>query len=96
MKESQFQAKLIKKLKAMYPGCLVFKTDPNYFQGSPDLLILYKDKWVALECKRSADASKRTTQPYYINLMNSMSFAAFIYPENEEEVLHGIDSVFGQ
>lgn len=94
MKESSFQGKLIKKLKLLYPGCLIFKTDPDYLQGSPDLLVLYENHWVALECKRSTNAAKQNNQPYYIDKMNKMSFAAFVSPENEKEVLDGIESTF--
>ena len=41
--ESGFQDKLIKDLKSLFPGCMVFKMDQ--IQGIPDLLGLYKDKW---------------------------------------------------
>ena len=50
MLESKFQANLIKKIKKQYPGCIVMKNDASYIQGIPDLLVLYKDKWVSLEC----------------------------------------------
>ena len=63
------------------------KLDPNYKQGIPDILVLFKDKWATLECKRSANAKKRPNQEYYVDLMNKMSFSRFIYPENKEEVL---------
>jgi hypothetical protein len=90
MKESKFQSKLIKKLKRMFPGCIVMKTDPKYIQGLPDLLILFEDKWAALECKKSSKAHHQPNQDYYIKLMNRMSFASFISPENEREVLDEI------
>lgn len=92
--ERAFQAKLIKRIKAMFPGSMVFKMDPNYIQGTPDLLILYKDKWAALECKRSEKASKRPNQELYVEQMNQMSFSRFIYPENEEEVLNDLQQAF--
>lgn len=85
--ERDFQAKLIKDLKNMFPGSIVMKTDPTYIQGLPDLLILHNDKWAALEVKRSATASKRPNQDYYVDKMDSMSYASFIYPENKEDVL---------
>lgn len=85
--ERDFQARLIKDLKNMFPGSIIMKTDPTYIQGLPDLLILHKDKWAALEVKRSATASKRPNQDYYVNKMDDMSYASFIYPENKEDVL---------
>ena len=85
--ERDFQAKLIKDLKNMFPGSIIMKTDPTYIQGLPDLLILHNDKWAALEVKRSATASKRPNQDYYVDKMDSMSYASFIYPENKEDVL---------
>ena len=94
MKESIFQSELIKELKKEFPGCMVIKQDPNYIQGIPDLLILYKDKWAALECKKKEDAPHQPNQDYYISLMDGMSFARFIYPENKEEVLDELQRSF--
>ena len=94
MLEGQFQSKLIKKLKKIFPGCLVMKTDPTYIQGLPDLLILFNDRWAVLECKKSGTASHRPNQDYYVDRMNEMSFARFIYPENEEEILHDLQQAF--
>lgn len=86
--ERDFQAKLIKELKVMFKGCIIIKNDPNYIQGIPDLLILYNDRWAALEVKKSATAHHQPNQEYYVDLMDQMSFAAFIYPENKEEILY--------
>lgn len=88
--ERIFQANLIKKLKDIFPGCIVLKNDPNYLQGFPDLLVLYGEHWAALECKRFKTAPRRPNQEYYIDILGSMSYAAFVYPENEEEVLNDI------
>ena len=87
MLERTFQGKLIKEIKRKLKGCIVLKTDPTHIQGLPDLLILYKNKWAALEVKKSKTASHRPNQDYYISLMNKMSFARFIPPEVKEEVL---------
>lgn len=95
MKERDFQAALIKELKALFAGCLVMKLDADYLQGIPDLLILYKNQWAALECKSSSRAQKRPNQDYYVNLMNKMSFARFIFPDNKEEVLYELQQTFG-
>lgn len=87
MRESQFQAQLIKKLNKMLPGIIILKNDPNYIQGIPDLILLYKDRWAALEVKRGAIASVRPNQAHYVRTLHAMSYAAFIYPENESEIL---------
>ena len=88
MLENTFQANLIKELKDMFPGCIVMKNDSSYIQGIPDLLVLNNKKWASLEVKKSATASHRPNQEYYVDLMDKMSFAAFIYPENKEEILY--------
>ena len=44
--ESGFQDKLRSDIKALFPGCMIFKMDQ--IQGIPDLLILYGDKWASL------------------------------------------------
>lgn len=86
--ESGFQDNLIKDLKEMFPGCMTFKMEQQ--QGIPDVLVLYKDKWATLECKKSANAKKQPNQEYYVSKMNEMSFSRFIYPENKEEVLNDL------
>ena len=95
LKESRFQAKLINRLKDMFPGCIVMKNDSSYIQGIPDLTILYNNKWAMLECKQSENASRQPNQEYYITKTSNMSFARFIYPENEEEVLRDLQRAFG-
>lgn len=87
-KENVFQGKLIKELKDRFPGCVVIKNDPNYIQGIPDLLILYNNKWAALECKKDKYSKHRPNQDYYVSKMNDMSYASFVYPENKETVLY--------
>ncbi len=93
--ERDFQSKLIKELKREFPSCMVIKLDPTYIQGLPDLLVLHKDKWATLECKRSANAVKRPNQEHYVRRMNEMSFSAFVYPENKDEVIEQMRGVFG-
>lgn len=92
--ERDFQAKLIKELKELFPGCIVMKLDASYIQGIPDLLILYKNKWATLECKKFADARKQPNQKYYVELMDKMSFSRFICPENKEEILYELQQTF--
>ena len=93
--ERDFQAKLIKDLKKIFKGCMVMKMDSSYIQGIPDLLVLYKDKWALLECKRNAKATKRPNQEYYVEMLDNMSFSRFIFPENKLEVLDELRETFG-
>lgn len=94
MKENKFQTRVIGKIQRMFPGAVILKNDPNYLQGIPDILILYKNRWAALECKRNRNAIHQPNQDYYVDILNEMSFAAFLYPENEEEVLDGLQRTF--
>ena len=96
MLESKFQSDLKKELKKIFPGCIVTKLDSGDIQGIPDLLILFKNKWATLECKKNASASKRPNQEYYVGLMNEMSFSRFICPENKDEVLSELKQVFSK
>lgn len=94
MRENQYQAGLKKRLKSMFPGCLITKLDSSDIQGIPDLLILYKNKWAILEVKKDAEAPHRPNQDYYVAKLNEMSFSRFIFPENEEEVLNELYKAF--
>lgn len=94
MLESKFQSDLKKELKRRFPGCIVTKLDSADIQGIPDLLVLYKNKWAALEVKKSATATHRPNQDYYVDLMDEMSFSRFICPENKEEVLDALYKSF--
>lgn len=91
LKENAFQAGLIKEIKNRLPGCIVLKNDSSYMQGVPDLLILHNDRWATLEVKKSEKASHRPNQEYYVEKMNDMSFSAFIFPENMEDVLNDLE-----
>jgi hypothetical protein len=94
MTENRYQAKIIKKLEEIFPGCVVLKNDTSYRQGTPDLTILWQNYWAVLEVKASASASSQPNQGYYIERLDEMSFAAYIYPENEEEVLNALQQAF--
>lgn len=92
--ESGFQDRLIKELKETFPDCFTTKLEQP--QGIPDLLVLYKDKWAILECKREANAKRRPNQEYYVDKFNKMSFSSFIYPENKDEVLGKLKKIFAR
>lgn len=91
MLERIFQANVIKEIKLLFPDCFVLKNDgSNVPQGFPDILILFNDKWAALEFKQSEDSPRQPNQKYYVDRLSSMSFARFIYPENKEDVLNDL------
>lgn len=89
-RENAYQADLIKEIKRRLPGCFILKNDANYLQGVPDLLVLYNDRWAMLEVKMSSDARLQPNQGHYVHVLGEMSFASFIYPENEEETLDAL------
>lgn len=102
--ESNFQRQLKKDLRERYKGSYVMKNDPNDITGIPDLTILYKDKWAALEVKKNKKEAIASMENKYgkhphqyrrIQELNAMSFASYIYPENREEVLNELDRKFG-
>lgn len=88
MRESSFETALIEDIRDMFPGCIILKNDPNYLQGFPDRLILYKDRWAALEFKKRRNSPLQPNQEYYVDLTNSMSYGSFVYPENRERILN--------
>lgn len=94
MTETEYAKELISTLEDIFPGCFILHNDPRRIQGVPDLLVLYQDRWAMLEVKKSADAPVQKNQPYYVELFGSMSYAAFIYPENEEAVLYELQRSF--
>lgn len=94
MVESEYQAKLIKKLKSRFTGCVILKNDPQYQQGILDLTVLYKNKWAMLEVKLSPRSPLQPNQEYFVNQLDDMSFAALVHPENEEDVLNALQEAF--
>lgn len=93
-KENTFQSDLISELEDIFPNCIILKNDCNYIQGFPDLIVLYYDKWASLECKRSLHEPYRPNQEYYLEVLDDMSFASMICPENKEAVLYELQRAF--
>lgn len=91
--ESGIQDDIVKELQTLFPGAIVSKIE--FFQGCPDLLILYRDKWAALETKRGTESVHQPNQDLYVDLMNDMSFARFINKDNKEEVFRDLQKAFG-
>lgn len=93
-REAAYQSLLIKRIYDTFPGAIVLKNDANYVQGFPDLLVLHNKHWAALETKRESKAKRQPNQTYYVTLLNNMSYASFISPDNEEEVFDALQQTF--
>lgn len=94
-RESEFQARLIRRIKTEIPGTTVLKNDANYIQGFPDLTILHDNRFAILENKRSSSASHRPNQDFYIRKFDSDgAFSVFMDPEHEEEIMRGLKMYF--
>lgn len=94
--ESEYKTGLLARIEQRLPGAFFLKNDEQLIPGIPDLLILWGRRWAALEVKRDLKEMRRPRplQPYYVELLDEMSFAAFIYPGNEEEVLDALQRSF--
>lgn len=89
--EKAYQQELIKRIYERYGRVFVLKNDSSYIQGIPDLGIFLPKTWAWLEVKPYADAPHQPNQDYYVDKAKDMAFGSFIFPENEEEILHGLD-----
>lgn len=95
MLESEFKSRVFERLRFLFPGVQLIHNDEQFQQGIPDTLVLWYEHWAMLEFKKSRTARRQPNQPYFVDLYDRMSFAAFIYPENEEEVLRDLQEAFG-
>lgn len=97
MLERDYQPGLIKRIRLRFPGIVVLKNDSGYQQGIPDLSLFLDDQWAMLEVKPREPKGPddyEVNQEWWIAELNSMSFCACIYPENEEEVLDALQQLF--
>lgn len=94
MRESVFKRNLKIEIRRMFPRCIILDNDSSVLQGIPDMIVLWKNQWAALECKSHQGAPVRPNQAHYVNQMARMSFAAFIYPENMDQVLGDLQQSF--
>lgn len=93
--EEKYKRQLVNRLQLMFPTSYILNNDPSSLQGVPDILILHKNKWAMLEVKHSYSANRQPNQQYYVDEFNKMSYASFIFPENEEKVLSELQSALG-
>lgn len=93
--ESEFSLDVKDQLKRRFPDCFIIKLDANQIQGIPDLLVLWRSHWAVLETKRGLRSVRQPNQQYYVDMLDEMSFAAFIHPLNYHEVLDEMERAFG-
>lgn len=96
-REGKFKTHFIARLRELFPGCYILKNDAEYLQGIPDLLLLWEERWAIFEVKRKPPTSSRDFEPnqeWYLEDLDRMSFAACVFPENEEEVLDALQRQF--
>lgn len=87
MNETKYRSQLEGTIKEILPACFIMRNDAKLIQGIPDIIVLHGTSWAMLEIKVSEDAPVQPNQPYYIDLFDRMGFSAFIFPENEWEIL---------
>jgi len=93
--EAQYQRGLIERISKRFPECVVLRNKPDDVQGIPDLLIIHGDRWAMLEVKASYRSRVQPNQSHHVASFNDLSYAAFIYPENEEEILNDLQQALG-
>lgn len=95
MTEAQLQSKIISWLKDN--GCYVIKTRvlPGVPVGCPDIIALYKNRWMVIEVKARPNAPFRQGQKATLSyLRNGNQFVYVAHPENWDMVRDEIVAQF--
>lgn len=85
-REHLFQKSVKQEIIDIFPSCVIHKNPTGVHDGFPDLVCYLGDTWFMLECKRSKDEEHQPNQDWWVDRLNKMSYASFIFPENREEV----------
>ncbi len=93
MLEKDFQAKVVKWLKAQH--CIVLKYQQNATTRAsiPDIFWCYKSKYGFLEVKRSKSAPFRPGQKETIIKLSKWTFARVVFPENWGTIKKEIEEI---
>lgn len=89
-----FKTKFIKRVEEEFPGAIVLLMDAGYIQGVPDIFVVYGRSWAALEVKAAHNSRHQPNQDWWVTRLRDYSYASFVYPENEEEVLNELQLAF--
>lgn len=103
MLESKFKKETIERIKKRFRDLDLDFID-THNRSMPDIFVIGPWSWAALEFKRSKLAAQQAQQPnqirefadqeYHIIRLNRKGYAAFVFPENLEEVLDDLEGVF--
>ena len=93
VKESDFQAKIIRYLKAR--GCVALKYQQNAttIAGVADIVFFKEGFYGWIEVKRAKNAPRRPGQEQFIQRMNEWSWARVVWPENWEETKKDLERI---
>lgn len=86
-RESAYRLDLCNRISTILPDCIIIKLPADQYQGIPDLLILFENKWAMLEVKMSENSVHEPNQDWYVEHCNEMSYASFIWPDIEDAIL---------
>lgn len=92
--ESAFKKKVKNKIQNKFNNIEIFELDSSRKRSIPDMLIVGRDCWAALEFKRSNKAHLQPNQAERISNLSKIGYAAFIFPENEEDIFHDLEKLF--
>lgn len=93
MLESSFKADFKKEVARRLPHVQMYEPK-THTRSAPDLIILGWGTWAVCEFKRDRDADEQPNQDRTIKILSEMGRAEFVYPDNVEEVLRGLEDLF--
>ena len=93
MLESKLKADFKDEVKRCIPHVRMYEPK-THTRSDPDLIILGPGSWWAGEFKRDRGSDEQPNQDSTINYLNEIGYAEFVYPDNFEEVLDGLEGLF--
>jgi len=93
--ESKLQAEIIRYLKRK--GCYVIKTAPGAGTpvGCPDIIALYGNEWLVIECKVSAKSEFQPLQEITLKNLKKMSpFVYIVHKDNWNKIRTELENTF--
>lgn len=94
MLESKFKRQFKDDIRTRFPDVEIFEPNATHKRSSPDMVLLDVMGWAALEFKRSENAPQQPNQDKRIKRLRLKGYAAIVSPENAEEVLDDLETLF--